>query len=125
MCQRLCKSNKSILFTVMINGVFFINFVFIYLQIKAITVVKETRNSSGFKYLQHTFSALFEFKYHQYKFSAIVLLGKEYFLLSIKVKRVQCMFVISVIYLGMLHVIADVRPCWGLDYVYHLNCFLK
>lgn len=45
MCHRLCKANKSILFTVMINGVFFISFIFIYLQIKAITVVKEKRKS--------------------------------------------------------------------------------
>lgn len=74
-------------FTVMINGVFSINFILIYLQIKAIIVVKKKGNISGFKYHQHTFSALFD-----NKFSAIVLLGNEYFLLSIKVKRVCLLF---------------------------------
>lgn len=82
-----CKAYTLVFFTVMMNGVFSINFILIYLQIKAIIVVKEKGNISGFKYHQHTFSTLFD-----NKFSAIVLLGNEYFLLSIKVKRVCLLF---------------------------------
>lgn len=72
----------------MINGVFSINFIFFYY------IFANKSNNCGqkkkildFKYHQHTFSALFDSK-----FSAIVLLGNGYFLLSIKVKKVCLLF---------------------------------
>lgn len=72
MCQRLCKANKLFYLQFWLM-VYSINLIFMYLHIKSITVIKEKRNISCFKYRQQTFSAT-------------VILWNEYFLFLLKLR---------------------------------------